>query len=175
MELFRQKSYDDVSVDEICALAGVGRATFFRAFDTKAHLLVEFNRRLAARVSDRLAVAQPKKVEDALRIVGDEIADTWTQTAPEAANLAMDFTLAGSRKQLHSAHPELLAVVVGLIESAMVSKQLRSTLPPNLVGSLALVMITAPVAYWFRHPELDLHGMVNEAITHWLNGAMSKK
>lgn len=174
MALLVERSYDDISIEEICAAAGVGRATFFRIYQTKAHLLLEFNRRLADRVQQRLATRDPGSVGDALCMVGEEIADTWTHTVPGAAALAIDFTQTGAGRGLHAAHPELLRIVVRVVEGGMKSGELESTLPADLVGSLALVQITAPVSYWFRHPQRDLHRLINAAIDHWLHGAISR-
>jgi AcrR family transcriptional regulator len=39
IELLLRKGYDEVSVDEIAAAAGIGRTTFFRYFPTKAHVV----------------------------------------------------------------------------------------------------------------------------------------
>jgi AcrR family transcriptional regulator len=173
MELLAERAYDDISVEEICAAAHVGRATFFRAYQTKAELLLEFNRRLADRVQERLDGHEPRTIEAALRMVGEEIAETWTQTVPGAAALAIDFSQTAGGRGLHAAHPELLEIVVRIIERGRAAGELESTLPAGLMGSLALVQITAPVAYWFRHPEHDLHELINDAIRHWLHGAVA--
>ena len=79
----------------------------------------------------------------------------------------------GALGGLHAAHPELLRIVVRFVERGLASGELESILPPALVGSLALVQITAPVPYWFRHPKLDLHGLINDAVDHWLHGAIA--
>ena len=55
LQLFAERRYEDVTVDEICDRAEVGRATFFRFFGSKAGLLVEFNHRLAGRIGGRLS------------------------------------------------------------------------------------------------------------------------
>ena len=174
MALLAERSYDDISVEEICAAAGVGRATFFRVYQSKADLLVEFNRRLAARVRALLDASAPQTVDEALRIVGDEIAATWTHTVPGAAALAIDFSQTAAGRGLHAAHPELLQIVVEIVERGLASCELESTLPAGLVGSLALVQITAPVGYWFRHPNLNLFELINEAVEHWLHGAVAR-
>ncbi|MCB1684770.1 MAG: TetR/AcrR family transcriptional regulator [Pseudomonadales bacterium] len=173
MELLATRSYDDIAIEEICAAAGVGRATFFRIYQTKAELLLEFNRRLATRVQQRLDVAEPMDVEAALRIVGEEIAETWTQAAPGATALAVDFSQMAGSRGLHAGHPELLQIVVTIVEKSLDGGQLTSTLPVRLMASLALLQITAPVSYWFRHPERDLHVLINESIVQWLHGVVA--
>lgn len=173
MDLLAERSYDDISVEEICAAASVGRATFFRVYQTKADLLLEFNRRLAERVQARLDAGSPEQVDEALRIVGNEIADTWTETVPGAASLAIDFIQSAGGRGLHTGHPELLRIVVGIVERGQASGELEATLPAGLMGSLALVQAAAPVTYWFRHPERDLHQLIDEAIDQWLHGALA--
>lgn len=175
MELLAERSYNEISVEEICAAANVGRATFFRVYQTKANLLLEFNRRLANRVQERLDANDPQSVDEALRIVGEEIAGTWTHAVPGTANLAIDFAQMGAGGGLHAGHPDLLQIVVRCVERGLASGELESKLAPALVGSLALVQITAPVSYWFRHPKLDLHGLINDAVDHWLHGAIARK
>ncbi len=179
MELLGERGYDAISIEEICAAAGVGRATFFRVYQSKAHLLLEFNRRLAERVRQRLLARPPVDgepgVDQALRLVGEEIADTWTHTVPGATALAIDFTQTAAGRGLHAAHPQLLEIVVGVVERGQARGELASTLPAGLVASLALVQTTAPVAYWFRHPDRDLHQLINEAIDHWLHGAVARR
>lgn len=178
MELLAERGYDDISIEEICAAAGVGRATFFRVYQSKADLLLEFNRRLAGRVRERLQTRQDAgeelDVDQALRLVGEEIAETWTHTVPGAAALAIDFSQTAAGRGLHAAHPQLLEIVVAIAERGLARGELASTLPAGLVGSLALVQTTAPVSYWFRHPDRDLHQLINEAIDHWLHGAVAR-
>ncbi|MFV0280671.1 MAG: TetR/AcrR family transcriptional regulator [Rhodoblastus sp.] len=175
VELLAERSYDEISIEDICAVANVGRATFFRIFQSKADLLLEFNRRLAERVQRRLDARKPRTAARALRIMGEEIADAWLATSPGASAIAMDFTQVAAGRGLHAAHPELLHVAVGIVERGLARGELRSALPAGLIGSLALVQITAPVSYWFRHPGRDLRQLIEEAVDHWLHGAAAKR
>ena len=173
MALFGERNYEDVSIEDICAVANVGRATFFRVYKTKSDLLVEFNRRLAERIQSRLVDRDWISVEDGLRIVGEEIAETWTQAVPEAAALAMDFSETARSRGMHAGELELLNIIVKIVDRAREEGELKSTLPSSLVGSLALVQIATPVSYWFRHPTRDLRRLINESIDHWLHGNLS--
>ena len=174
MGLFETRSYAEISVDEICKAAKVGRATFFRIYNTKADLLLEFNRRLAERVQERLSEDEPQSVEEGLRLVGAEIAATWLNAPAGAAALAVEFIQSTGRQNLHAAHPELFQIVLGIIERGVERGELGRTLPAVLTASLALVQTTAPVSYWIRHPERDLVQLVDESIEHWLYGALEQ-
>lgn len=173
MALLGERNYEDVSIEDICAVANVGRATFFRVYKTKSDLLVEFNRRLAERVQLRLSDGDWTSVEEGLRIVGEEIAETWTQAVPGAAALAMDFSETARTRGNHAGELELLNIIVKIVDRGLKDGELKSTLPSSLVGSLALVQIATPVSYWFRHPTRNLRRLINESIDHWLHGSLS--
>jgi TetR/AcrR family transcriptional regulator, cholesterol catabolism regulator len=60
MELFREKGFDETSVDEIAERAGFSRATFFNHFGTKSAVLRFFGERLQVRMERLLSEAHPK-------------------------------------------------------------------------------------------------------------------
>lgn len=62
--LFAERGFATVSVDEICAAAGVAPRSFFRYFPTKADVLLEPTREIAEQLDALLAVA-PTDVDDA--------------------------------------------------------------------------------------------------------------
>ncbi len=173
MRLLRRRSYAELTVDEICEAAGVGRATFFRIFETKVGLLREFNRRLTVRVQERLAEQAQADAGEALRVVAAEIVSTWSQAAPGATEMAIDFMHSSGPAEAHAAHPELLDLVVEIVEGGVKAGEIRGTNPPLLTGGLALTQLAAAAAYWLEHPDADLESLVNEALESWLNGALS--
>ncbi len=172
LRLLRRRAYHDLTVDEICDAAGVGRATFFRIFESKAGLLREFNRRLTARIVERLDAETPADTAEALGIVVDEIAETWTRAGPGAAEMALEFIRFSELGDAHAAHPELFDVVVEIVERGVKRRELRRAHPPRLAAALVLLQITAPVGYWFEHPEASLRKLVDEALATWLHGAL---
>ncbi len=172
MRLFNSGAYGDVTVSEICQAAGVGRATFFRIFNSKAGLLREFHRRLTQRVEARLDGVAPRGAAESLRVVVDEITETWTQAGPGTAEMAVDFIRFSKLADAHAVYPELLDVVVRIMERGMQNGELRDSHFPRLAGALALIQIAAAVAYWLRHPEDSLKDLTDEALATWLHGAI---
>jgi len=54
LDLFAARAFEAVTVEQICASADVARGTFFLHFPSKAALLDEWNRELAAELAERL-------------------------------------------------------------------------------------------------------------------------
>jgi len=59
MELFRERGFDETTVEEIAARAGFSRATFFNHFGSKAAVLGYFGEHVAGVMEATLAAAGP--------------------------------------------------------------------------------------------------------------------
>jgi AcrR family transcriptional regulator len=59
-DLFGRQGYEQTTVDEIAARAGVGRTTFFRLFSTKEAVVLPDHDALLGRVAARLAAGRPE-------------------------------------------------------------------------------------------------------------------
>lgn len=72
-DLFDERGYDDTTVDDIAARAGVGRTTFFRYYGSKEAVIFPAHDDLVSRITDRLEAASASTADlaasDAARIV----------------------------------------------------------------------------------------------------------
>lgn len=59
--LFSNRGFDNVTVDDIAAAAGISRRTFFRYFATKEELLVQHERRIYDRLCRAMANRPPEE------------------------------------------------------------------------------------------------------------------
>ena len=171
MDLFKSRPYDDVSVDAICQAAGVGRATFFRIFEGKAGLLKEFNRRLVIEVEKRLDRQDECDIKAVLTVIGDAIADAWSQSTPGATEMMIEFSQSVSLANMHAAHPELLEIFVDAMRTAQDADDIKHDFPPELLGSLALLQMSSAATYWVVEPGQDLHLLMHAAVENFLGGA----
>ena len=171
--LLADGSFEDISVDDICALAGVGRATFFRIYETKAGLLREFNRRLADDARQRLEGAPGAGIRDALEQIRGAIIDAWRHAGRGHVGMAQEFIRSAPNGNLHAAHPELLDLVLGCIADAVRAGELPGTVPVDLAASLALVNMTAPVAYVIAGNDVDLDELSRTLLDQWYAGMQS--
>lgn len=59
MSLFGERGFDDVTVEEIAAAAGISSRTFFRYYATKEEVILQYQRRIHERLVEALA-ARPQ-------------------------------------------------------------------------------------------------------------------
>ncbi len=169
-ELLASRSFDELNVDDICEHAGVGRATFFRIFDTKAGLLREFNRRLACDASERLDAAGDVDIRTALEHIRAAIIDAWRDARPGHVGMASEFMRSLPAGSPHAAHPELLALVVERITAAMDSGELPDTVPPDVAASLILLNLVTPVAHAIEGHNVDINHLSQVLLEQWIAG-----
>lgn len=169
-DLLASHSFDDLSVEDICAHAGIGRATFFRIFGTKAGLLREFNRRLAQDAAARIADAAAHDIATTLGHIRAAIYDAWHEAGPGHVRMAQEFVKAVPSNDPHSGHPELLGLIVAAISRAVETGELSDAVPVDLAGSLALIQLIAPMTYVLAGEDVDVDQLSRLLLDQWLRG-----
>jgi AcrR family transcriptional regulator len=80
--LFEERGYDDTTVDDIAAAAGVGRRTFFRYFPSKEDAVALDHDAVLARVAEMLENAHPDEPTTALLLrAGEAVMDRYAEHA----------------------------------------------------------------------------------------------
>jgi len=152
LELFAERSYDEVTVEEICARAGVGRATFFRSYGSKAGLLVELNARLGRRIADRLAAMPGESAVAQLWAVQDEVTRAWVDAAPALRTMVLEYLSTTTAADLaEPADPPgtgALAAVAAVVRNGQVSGELSDLHDPDLVAGIILTSLAAVTVAW---------------------------
>jgi AcrR family transcriptional regulator len=169
-DLLASRSFDELTVEDICAHAGIGRATFFRIFHTKAGLLREFNRRLAHDGAVRIATAETAGIASTLGHIRAAIYDAWRTAGPGHIRMLEEFVRATPSNDPHSAHPELLALIVDTISVAIQSGELPNAVPVELAASLALIQLVAPMSYVLAGEDVDVDQLSQLLLDQWLRG-----
>src|SRR5690349_5183478 len=146
-ELLATKTYDELAVEDICAHAGVGRATFFRIFDNKAGLLREFNRRLALDATDCIAASSATGAASTLKVIRRTIYRAWSQAGPGLVGMAAEHAHGAPSSDPHAVHPELFALVSEVVTAGIGTGELSDAVPVELAASLALLHMIMPMTY----------------------------
>lgn len=169
-DLLASRSFDELSVEEICRHAGIGRATFFRIFATKAGLLREFNRRLARDAAARVAEAGAADLGTRLGHIRAAIYDAWREAGTGHVRMAEELVRAAPSNDPYSAHPELLGLIVDTISTAVESGELTDAVPADLAASLALIQLIAPMSYVLAGQDVDVDQLSQLLLDQWLRG-----
>ena len=170
LDLFAGQGYDLVSVDDICERAGVGRATFFRLYGTKAGLLSEFNRRLATRARHAVAASEAADAGEALKVVSRTMCATWTESGVALRKLAQEYLQtvsldAGTRK----GQPDLRALVSEIVADGQRRGELVGRPGPEFISWMVVATITGAIATWLGTVE-TLNRRSDQALDLLLSG-----
>ncbi|WP_134324174.1 TetR/AcrR family transcriptional regulator [Cumulibacter soli] len=173
--LFDERGYDATSVEDVCSAAGVGRATFFRYYETKTGLIREVDVRVAADVRSQLgldvgrhAVSNDIGLPELLRAIGDGLFAMWADAS--AGMLAIGRESGSIARPSRRVFAQTLEVAIGVITAVRERGELHSPLPPQLIGYTVLMQLTGAVAWWIDTPDADLRGLLDGTIEHCLQG-----
>lgn len=169
VELVELHGYDYTSIEDIAEAAGVGRATFFRHFDTKAGLLREHNRRLTDDAATRLAALTSTDAIDRLRTVVDAIHDAWTTAGPGLRQLGADAAALADPTGAKT-HPELIQLVLDIVRDGIASGRMQTPLPPPLAAYLVVTHLVGAAGWWFINPDDDLRTLLDHSLDQALHG-----
>ncbi|KAB2582145.1 hypothetical protein BS297_27430 [Rhodococcus erythropolis] len=151
MQLFAERPYAEVTVAEICERGMAGRATFFRLYESKAGLLSEYNRRLAAQVREALSAAKPSKAEDALRVVAEVVVAGWGPEHPGVNDMAQEVVATSSYVNVDAeVVPDLQHVIAEILVCGRESGELTFLPNERTVAWLIVATMTATVFDWFE-------------------------
>jgi len=174
VELFATRPYAEVTVDEICDLAEVGRATFFRFYGSKAGLLGEYSQRLAERIVQRLDDDRTRGASATERLwaVQDEITTAWDLSGPATREMAKEWIRTANATDLHQVHPpELLALVADIVREGQAAGEFTSAYEPDFVAWIVLASLSAVTAGWLGTDGDDtLVQGTRDAVAFLLNG-----
>lgn len=153
LDLLAERPFEEVTIDEICERAEVGRASFFRIYGAKAGLLLEFNRRLARDAREAMAAQPSAGAVERLRTVQRTLAAHWAATGPALREMLRVF-LSEAGPALFSAaqeappHPELLSLVAEIVEEGQRAGELDPRLEPSFLSWLIVTGMATATGQW---------------------------
>jgi AcrR family transcriptional regulator len=175
MKLFAERSYHEVTVEEICEDADVARTTFFAHFPSKSALLLEYSRGIATRFRESHWDPEASATEQ-LRSLATLVMESWFAQAEVMGAMLLEFSLPTAARLERSAdampiHP----LVADIIRCGCARGEFREAIPAEVAAHAflstgAIVLATAGARRAELSPEelrdefLDwtLHGMARE-------------
>lgn len=163
--LIGEEGFDNVSVDRICARAGVAKGSFYHHFRTKADLIVEgyslcdtyFEERVAGRFSstdsrERIVEFVAKQVQYALDIGLDLIRQVYKSQIENGTNFFI------------SAERSLPTILRGIVVEGQERGELAPGLAPEYIVDFILRFSRGIIYDWCLHSgNYDLVAVATEA------------
>src|SRR5215213_8198802 len=162
LELFRARGFDQVTVEDVCAEAGVGPATFYRHFGTKESVVFSYRDSFAT--SLRTAIESAAGLPEPSRL-------TAVITA-FAEFLESQGDMLAARDEIVMGHPRLLQrtlIMQREMEAELAAGLARSRglpepdLTARLEAGVGVLLLRMAVRAW-RAGELSLVAAVGEAL-----------
>ena len=177
LRLLARQGYEETTVDQIVAAAGVSRRTFFRYFKSKEDVVVESVSDLGAAIRAELA-ARPSRegaeaaVRAAFAVAADELAHEPEKSLP-LTRLMFD-TPALHRRFLE--HQSVLQEELTVLLAQREGLDAEQDLGPALVAGVALTAFQVAVEAWTRHGgNEDLNSLIDEAFERTSPGAAARR
>jgi AcrR family transcriptional regulator len=178
LQLFFDRGFEGVTVDEIVNAAGVSRRTFFRYFETKEDALLADYPELNAQLTEALDASELDDAMGAIRAGLHGMADWYIERSD--AVLARSKVIRDTSMNVAARNLEFLTQWERAVANA-VANQIGSD-PGNLLPRTAAAMIVgafrAALTQWVRSScREDLHTLIDRSldlIEHGLQPALSR-
>jgi AcrR family transcriptional regulator len=143
LELFSERDFDAVTVEQICSAADVARGTFFLHFPSKTALLREWGRVLAAELRTRQRVDR-RSILAQVRALVEHLGEQGRRR-PDATR-ALLRELLGAPTTGPEAEGDLRAAIADLVRSGQERGELRRNVSPGVAATVLLASCAAVFA-----------------------------
>jgi AcrR family transcriptional regulator len=171
MKLFAERSYHQVTVEEICEEADVARTTFFAHFPSKSALLLEYSRGVATRFRESHWDSEASATEQ-LRALATLVMESWFAQAEVMGAMLVEFSLptASRLERSEEANP-LREVVEDIVRRGHSRGEFRPGITADIAAqafmSTGSIMLAAAAE---RRAELSPEELRDEFLDWTLRG-----
>ena len=177
LRLLAGQGYEETTVDQIVAAAGVSRRTFFRYFQSKEDVIVESVADLGDAVRAELAARPAKESPQAAMRAALDVA--IEQLAEEPAKSLPLVRLLFDTPALHRRFLERQSVLQQELADELARREgldAADDLGPALVAGVAITAFQVAVASWTRHGGAENLGeLIDEAFARTSPGAATRR
>lgn len=171
MQLFEERGYEAVSIDDIARQSGVARGTFFFHFRRKDDVLLEALRRGEHHIVGRLAaVPRSSPLRAVLDATTAGFAEVWGQRREllgHAGAVALRRIAAVPRER--DEEPLRLELATH-VDAAIAAGELGSVLPGQMLADIFLLNVFATLMAWSATGQPALDTVMSAVIELFLHG-----
>ena len=142
MGLFDRSGFDAVTIEQICRAADVARGTFFLHFPSKAALLFELDRRLAAELAEQLCEPRGSAVGE-YRTMLDLFGARWLAHSDVMGAMLRELLATRATTPAESERRDLHALVEEIVRRGQRRGEFRRSVSPRLAAAMFLTTSAA--------------------------------
>jgi AcrR family transcriptional regulator len=178
LQLFIERGFEGVTVEDIVSAAGVSRRTFFRYFETKEDALLADYPELYARLGEALDLSSRGEAQGAIRSGLHTMADWYTERAD--AVLARSKVIREKSMNVAARNLEFLTQWEPVVAEAVAGQvgEEPGDLLPRTAAAIIVAAFRAALTQWVRSEcHQDLHALTDQAldlIEHGIQPALSR-
>jgi AcrR family transcriptional regulator len=170
MHLFAERDYERVTIEDICAGAGVAKATFFLHFENKAALLQEFNDEITQMMAERLA-GHSGDAEAQLLFLMAAFKEAGENNAPVMRKMLREFLDQPALiTKATAVNQSLLDLVTQIVKRGQEKGELRDSFMPQVAAVAIVSPWSAITALWMEQPQTDTDALNRQFLDIALNG-----
>ena len=159
MELFSERGYDGVTIEDICAGAGIAKATFFLHFPNKAALLRAFNEEVSATLAETLKDSEHLSAEEQLLLMSSVFENAFHSNAQVMRKMLADFMEQLALYDMaRDVNESVLDLATQIIRRGQERGEFRRSVVPELASLSIVATWTALTTYWLDNPGVDTKG-----------------
>jgi AcrR family transcriptional regulator len=174
LQLFEERGYQSVSIDDIVRATGVARGTFYFHFARKDDLLLEMIRRSDQHIVGKMETVVPgRPLREALLATTDGFADVWTDRRPLLPHAGAVALRRIAEVEAEREREPLRIHLVRHVEAAVKAGELRAALPAQMLADVFLLDVFAALMAWaiLPAPAPALRVVLAAVIDLFLHGA----
>lgn len=149
LELFEQKGYDSVTVEEIAAASGIAKGTFFNYFPRKEHVLLHLGESQSAQLAEIVGRHRDADLKLRLRNIFRELLGFYSRHF-ELLKLALSESLRSAlvMKEESANIRNLQETLVRIVDEAEESGHFRNRQEPRVIASVLTAIYFNTLIAW---------------------------
>lgn len=147
-ELMDKKSYHEISVDEICAEAGVSKGTFYHYFESKQEILTHLSRQASTEILESMTFNPQKSARDMFDAYIDTIVEaTEKATSAGEARMLIALLTSGASESYKEIEPQM-QYVLKILKHGRQRGELSEKIDLEAINDLIRYAIQGAVTLW---------------------------
>lgn len=178
VQLFAERGYSNVTVEDITEAADVGKGTFFNYFESKDHVLGVLAEIQLGKVAEAVQrAANSKEIHTVFHRLFLRLAEEPGRSPELARTIISSFLVRANVRRQIALHMENgRKMIAKIVADGQESGQIDRSLKPDQVARQMVQTIMGTVLFWSLHEEPALSLWIEDSFQHfWRAIAVSDK